>query len=61
MKIIINAFNKIIIGFLIIYGYNLIMYPLNLFIPINVINLIVISLFGIKGLLYLFSVLILIF
>ncbi|MBQ2409467.1 MAG: pro-sigmaK processing inhibitor BofA family protein [Bacilli bacterium] len=61
MKIIINTFNKIIIGFLMIYGYNLLMYPLNLFIPINMINLSITSLFGIKGLLYLCSVLILIF
>lgn len=61
MKVIINTFNKIIIGFLIIYGYNLLMYPLNLFIPINIINLTIASIFGINGLLYLCSVLILIF
>jgi hypothetical protein len=61
MKIFINIVKKIILSFLLIYGYNLIMYPLNLYIPINNINILVVYMFGIKGFIYLFLILIFIF
>ena len=57
---IIKIFKKIIIGFLILYSYNMIV-PASALIPINLITIIVTTLFGIPGLIALIIIKILIY
>lgn len=54
---ILKAFSKkIILSFLILYGLNVITSSINVFIPINIITLFIVSLLGIPGLLALISI-----
>ena len=46
------VFKKIIVGFLMLYGYNLLV-PSAAFIPINIITIILLTIFGIPGLIFL--------
>ena len=48
---------KIIIGFLFIYAYNIIVFPINAVIPINIFTVILVILFGFPALIgiYLFQ------
>ncbi len=51
MKLIFKLLRKIIISSFLLYGYNLLVQPLNLMIPINVITVSAITILGIPGLL----------
>ncbi|MCI8394469.1 MAG: hypothetical protein HFH86_03190 [Bacilli bacterium] len=55
IKKIINAGRKIVIAFLILYGFNLLVSSINIFIPINVITLGTVSCLGVPGLLSLIA------
>ena len=50
MKKIITLVKKIVIAFLILYAFNMLVASLNIYIPINVITVAVVSLLGIPGL-----------
>ncbi len=56
LKFIINVIKKISFAFVLLYGINLIMNSLNVFIPINIPTLTIISLLGAPGLLSLFVI-----
>lgn len=49
LKIILKAVKKIIIGMIILFGYNTFLSSLNLMIPINVVTIIIASLFDVPG------------
>ena len=55
IKKIINAGRKIVIAFLILYGFNLLVSSINIFIPINVITLGTVSCLGVPCLLSLIA------
>jgi len=61
IKFIFNALKKIILGFLFLYAYNMIVYPLNTIIPMNVFTILFVTLLGFPGMigLCLFSLFIL--
>ncbi len=50
-KKIVVFLRKIVYSFLLLYGYNLVMEPLNLTIPINMITVITITILGFPALL----------
>ena len=50
IKKIFGVLRKIIMGALILYGYNLMALPLNVMIPINVITISVVGLLGLPSL-----------
>ena len=56
IKIIKNVIKKIIFSFLVLYSLNVIVNSINIFIPINIITLSVVSLLGVPGLLSLISI-----
>lgn len=51
IKKVTNLFRKIIVGFFVLYGFNLLVSSVNIFVPINVITLGTVSFLGIPGLL----------
>jgi len=61
MKIILKVFKRIVFSSFLLYGYNLLMGPLNLIIPINIITVIAISIFGVPALLSFIFVYIVVF
>ena len=61
MKMIIKILKKIIVSIFLLYGYNLIAAPLGFIIPINLITVLLLSIFGIPALLSLVIVLIIVF
>lgn len=56
MKKIFWVFKKIIIAFCLIYAFNLVVVGLDIFIPVNIITVSVVSCLGIPGLLALIGV-----
>lgn len=46
LNIIKQLIKKIIFSFLFIYAFNVVLYPLNMVMPINVINVILVTFFG---------------
>lgn len=48
-KLIVKIFKKIIIGMIILFGYNTFLSSLNLMIPINVVTIIIASFFDVPG------------
>lgn len=48
-KLIIKIIKKVIIGMLLLFGYNIFLSSLNIMIPINIITIIVASLFDVPG------------
>ncbi len=48
-KFILNVVKKLVIGMILLFGYNTFLSSLNLMIPINVITIIVASLFDVPG------------
>jgi len=52
---------KIIVGALLLYGFNLITAPLNILIPINMLTVLIVSLLGTQGLCCLILLLIFVF
>ena len=61
MKKIFKILKKITVSFFLLYAYNLIIEPLNLIVPINVITLTSVSIFGIPALLSFIAISIFIF
>ena len=57
LKKIKKAFKKILFSFLIIYGFNMVLVPLNINIPLNIINILVVSVLGLPSFLSLIIVL----
>ena len=49
LKIVITIVKKIIIGMALLFGYNMFLSSLNLIIPINIITIIIASLFDFPG------------
>ncbi len=61
LKKILKLAKKIIVSAFFIYGYNIIMAPLNLIIPINIITVLAVTLFGFPMLLSLIVILLIVF
>lgn len=61
IKKMFNILKRIIISAFILYGYNLIVTPINLTIPINLITVGLLTMFGIPALFALIIVLIVVF
>lgn len=53
LKIIFKILKKVIFAVLLIYAYNKLAFPLNLIIPINILTVLIVSLFGIPAILML--------
>ena len=60
-KKIYELIKKIVISAFILYGYNLIAAPINLIIPINIITISILTIFGIPSLLLLILILVIAF
>ncbi|MEG0794240.1 MAG: pro-sigmaK processing inhibitor BofA family protein [Bacilli bacterium] len=56
LKVIFQIVKKIVLAFCLVYGFNLIVPGLNIFIPINIITILVVTLLGIPGLLSLVAI-----
>lgn len=50
LKKVINLLKKVVFSSFFLYGYNLLAAPLNLIIPINLINILLLSLLGVPAL-----------
>jgi len=50
LKKIYEFIKKIIVGALLLYGFNLLAAPLEVFVPINVVNVIIVAILGFPGL-----------
>lgn len=61
LKVIIKILKRIIISSFLLYGYNLIVQPLGLSIPINIITVSVLTILGVPALLALISIVVLIY
>lgn len=61
LKKIFNIIKKIVVSAFILYGYNLLVGPLNLSIPINIITVFLLTLFGIPALVSLIVILLIVF
>ena len=61
IKKVLNVIKKITISSFLLYGYNLIVQPLGLIIPINIITIGAVSLFGVPALLSLIFMLIFVY
>lgn len=51
MKLILKILKRIVFSSFLLYGYNILIGPLNLIIPINIITVSALSIFGIPALL----------
>lgn len=51
IKKIVNGLRKVVVAFLILYGFNLLVSSINIYIPINFVTVGVTSVLGIPGLL----------
>ena len=61
LKVIIKILKRIIISSFLLYGYNLIVQPLGLSIPINIITVSLLTILGIPALLGLILIVVLIY
>ncbi len=61
MQKIVKIIKKVIFSSFLLYGYNLLAVPLNIIIPINLINIAIITIFGIPSLFSLILIHVLIF
>lgn len=61
LKIVIKILKRIIISSFLLYGYNLIVQPLGLSIPINIITISALTILGVPALLALISIVVLIY
>lgn len=61
LKKILLIFKKIIVGLLLLYAFNVIIFPINAVIPMNIFTIIIVSVFGLPGIvgICLFSIFIL--
>ena len=60
-NIIVNTVKRVIFGFVILYGYNLIAASFNMTIPMNVITIILVSLLGAPALFALIMLLLVVY
>lgn len=56
LKLIKKAAKKVIFAFVVLYGLNVMVSSINIFIPINIFTLSIVSLLGVPGLLSLISI-----
>lgn len=49
LKKIIKILKKIVLSFLLIYGYNLVISPINMIVPLNIISISYITILGIPA------------
>ena len=61
MKIIVSILKKIILGFIILYGYNMIAVQFNMVMPINVLTVLLVSFLGFPALFALVLLFVLVF
>ena len=61
MNLIFKIFKKIIISSFLLYGYNILVTPLNLIIPLNIYTVTIISILGIPSLVALSLILLFIY
>ncbi len=61
LRKIFNIIKKIVVSAFILYGYNLLVGPLNLYIPINIITVLLLTIFGIPALISLIVILLIVF
>ena len=61
LKVMIKILKRIIISSFLLYGYNLIVQPLGLSIPINIITVSALTILGVPALLALISIVVLIY
>lgn len=61
IKKLYSIVKRIVFSFFFLYGYNLIAFPLNLFIPINICTILILSILGIPSLFSLMIILLLAF
>lgn len=61
IKLILNIIKRIIVSAFLLYGFNLIVAPLNIMIPINIITVLVISILGLPALFSFMIILVLIY
>ena len=61
LKILFKIIKRIVISFFLLYGYNLLVQPIGLIIPINIFTVGVISILGVPALLCLIFIMILIY
>lgn len=61
LRKIFNIIKKIVVSAFILYGYNLLVGPLNLYIPINIITVLLLTIFGIPSLISLIVILLIVF
>ena len=60
-KKLFNLIKRIVISAFVLYGYNLLVTPINLIIPINVITVSLLTIFGLPALFSLIIILIVVF
>lgn len=53
MKNVLMFIKKIIVAILFIYTYNIIVFPLGIIIPINILNVLIVSFFGLPAIIVL--------
>lgn len=56
MKLVIKVLKKLCIAFIMLYGLNIILSSVNIFIPINLITIILVTLLGSPGILGLVAI-----
>lgn len=49
LKLILKVIKRVIIGMIILFGYNTFLSSLNLIIPINIVTIVIASLFDVPG------------
>ena len=60
-KKLFNLIKRIVISAFVLYGYNLLVTPINLIIPINIITVTLLTIFGLPALFSLIIILIVVF
>lgn len=61
LKKIFSVIKRIIVSSFVLYGYNLIVGPLNMVIPINIITVGLLTIFGVPALVALITILVLVY
>ena len=61
MKKVFIVLKKVVMSGFLLYGYNLLAAPLNLMVPINIITVIFVTIFGVPALLSFIAIMILMF
>ena len=61
LKKLFNLIKRIVISAFVLYGYNLLVTPINLIIPINIITVTLLTIFGLPALFSLIIILIVVF